>query len=195
MPCRAPRPPRSSQREDGGAQRGAALLEFSLVLPVLLVLMLGIVTTGSALNRTNSLNNAARESARYGATLPADNLVKWLNLVATVAQNSATGDLDDGVRGRTICVSYVYPNGTAPSVDDDDDVSMAMTTDHTATLTVDETGTKTYAIGSPCYADGRTPDERRVQVFVERDVELNFVFTQPEVTIDSMSTARFERTE
>lgn len=182
--------PKKPHQEDG-----AALVEFSLVLPVLLALMLGIVTTGIALNRTNSLNNSAREAARYGATLPADNIVQWLDLVAGVAQNSATGDLDDGVDGRTICVAYVYPNGTAPSVDDDDDVITAMETDHTAKLTVDETGTRTYAIDSPCYSDGRTPDERRVQVLVGRNVVLNFVFTQPKVTIDSTSTARFERTE
>ena len=55
-------------------ERGAALLEFAVVLPIMLSLLLGIVTSGTALNRSNSINNAARESARFGATLPADNL-------------------------------------------------------------------------------------------------------------------------
>ncbi len=76
-------------------ERGAALLEFAMVLPLLLTLLLGLVSSGTALNRSNSLNNAARESARFGATLPADNLTFWLNKVADVAIDSATGDLDD----------------------------------------------------------------------------------------------------
>ncbi len=115
--------------------------------------------------------------------------------MAAIAERSADGNLDDGVDGRTICVAYVYPNGTAPSVDDDDDVSTVLASDHTAKLTIDPSGTKTYAIGSPCYADGQVDSDRRVQVSVQRDAELDFVFSQPTVTIDSTSTARFERVE
>ena len=100
-------------------ERGAALLEFAVVLPIMLSLLLGIVTSGTALNRSNSINNAARESARFGATLPADNLTWWLNKVAEVAIDSATGDLEDGSPGRYVCVAYVYPNGTVPIVDDE----------------------------------------------------------------------------
>ena len=147
-----------------------------------------------ALNRTNSLNNAAREAGRYGATLPVDNLVAWLNSVATTAEASATGDLADGLEGRTICVAFVYPNGPVPTIDDDDDISAAMEIDHTARLIIDHAGTKTYAIGQPCYTDGLPSVSRRVQVAVQRNIDLNFVFAQPTVVIDGRSTALFERT-
>jgi hypothetical protein len=167
-------------------EQGTALLEFAVVLPVLLALLLGIVTSGSALNSSNSINNAARESARFGATLPADNLTWWLNKVADVAIDSATGDLEAGSPGRYVCVAYVYPDGDVP-----EDSSVG--DDHTVRIEIDAAGTKTVAPGSSCYTDGRPHDERRVQVLVKRDTALQFVFFDRTVTLDGQSTARFER--
>ncbi|MDX1449155.1 MAG: TadE/TadG family type IV pilus assembly protein, partial [Acidimicrobiia bacterium] len=167
-------------------EEGTALLEFAVVLPILLSLLLGIVTSGSALNSSNSINNAARESARFGATLPADNLTWWLNKVADVAIESATGDLDDGNDGRYVCVAFVYPAGTVP-----EDSSVG--TDHTAKIEINEAGVKKVTTGSACYTDGRPNSERRVQVLAERSADLEFVFFDRTVTLDGQSTARFER--
>jgi hypothetical protein len=174
-------------------EEGAALLEFAVVLPILLALLLGIVTSGTALNSNNSMNNAARESARFGATLPADNLTWWLNKVAEVAVDSATGELEAGSDGRYICVAYVHPNGTAPSSSGFGETEPTMGTDHTVRLEIDEDGVKTISIGQSCYSDGRPSDERRVQVLVERDADLEFVFFERTVTLNGQSTARFER--
>jgi Flp pilus assembly protein TadG len=44
--------------------RGQALVEFSLVLPIFLVMMMGIVDVGRAIWAQNSLASAAREGAR-----------------------------------------------------------------------------------------------------------------------------------
>lgn len=180
----------SPQREN---ERGAALLEFAVVLPVLLSLMMGIVTSGSALNSSNSINNAARESARFGATFPAENLTFWLNTVADVAIDSATGDLEDGSPGRYVCVAYVYPDGIVPTVVDDGVKVPVVGTDHTIRIEIDEDGTRTVAPGQTCYSDGRPHDERRVQILAERDAYLQFVFFDRTVTLDGQSTARFER--
>ena len=49
--------------------RGAALVEAALVLPILLILTFGIWTTARAWNVNNTLEHAAREAARYGATV------------------------------------------------------------------------------------------------------------------------------
>lgn len=49
------------------AERGAAAVEFALVLPVLLFLLLGIFEFGRIYNVQISLTNAAREGARYFA--------------------------------------------------------------------------------------------------------------------------------
>ena len=45
------------------------MIEFALVLPLLLMLLVGIVTSAQAWNYTNTLEHAAREAARSGATI------------------------------------------------------------------------------------------------------------------------------
>lgn len=50
-------------------ERGAAIVEAAIVLPILLVLTFGIWQTSRAWNVQSSLNHAAREAARYGATI------------------------------------------------------------------------------------------------------------------------------
>jgi Flp pilus assembly protein TadG len=59
--------PFSRPRED----RGAAAVEFALVVPILLVVLFGIIDFGFAINRYAIVNNAAREGVReasLGAT-------------------------------------------------------------------------------------------------------------------------------
>lgn len=46
------------------SENGAAAVEFALILPVFLVLLLGIIEFGSAYNAQILLTNAAREAAR-----------------------------------------------------------------------------------------------------------------------------------
>jgi Flp pilus assembly protein TadG len=71
--------------------RGAALVEFALVTPVLVCLVLGIVTGGFALSIKNSMTNAVREGARVGATLP--NTSTWGTSVRDRVVSLAGGDL------------------------------------------------------------------------------------------------------
>ncbi|NND02575.1 MAG: pilus assembly protein [Acidimicrobiia bacterium] len=159
---------------------GASLIEFAMILPILAALLLGIVTVGLALNGKNSINNAAREGARYGATLTVDtSMTDWLNDVSDVAIRSATGQLDNGIDARTLCVAYVYPAGTA-------------VLDRTSRVEIDPAGNRTYALGQ-CFADGRPNDERRVQVSAARDTEILALFFIRGVTLDAESVARFER--
>lgn len=54
------------------SERGAALVEFALVLPLLLVVIAGIVDFGFLFQRYEVVTNAAREGARL-ASLPAYN--------------------------------------------------------------------------------------------------------------------------
>ena len=48
-------------------ERGASAVEFALIAPVVLLLLMGTVSTGLVYNDHISLTNAAREGARYGA--------------------------------------------------------------------------------------------------------------------------------
>lgn len=47
------------------SEEGQTLVEFALVLPILLLLVLGIFDFGAALNRKNQLNFLANTAARY----------------------------------------------------------------------------------------------------------------------------------
>ena len=49
------------------SSEGSQLLEFALVLPLLLVMIIGMADFGGAYNLKQKLNNAAREGARYAA--------------------------------------------------------------------------------------------------------------------------------
>ncbi|MCZ4499586.1 MAG: pilus assembly protein [Marmoricola sp.] len=51
-------------------QRGAAVVEFALIVPVLAMIVFGIVDFGWAMNRDTLVNNAAREGAREGSLNP-----------------------------------------------------------------------------------------------------------------------------
>jgi Flp pilus assembly protein TadG len=51
----------------GGPERGTALVELALVLPLLLVVIAGIVDFGFAFQRYEVITNAAREGARLGS--------------------------------------------------------------------------------------------------------------------------------
>lgn len=155
-------------------------MEFAFILPVLLSLLFGIITGGIAFSRNIAVDNAAREAARYGATLPVDSMSDWLNTVADVAIGSATGDLDDGDPGRSVCVAYVHPDGGDPA-------------DQTTRLVVDAVGARTVSVGSECFADGRSNSERRVQVQLQRESDLIVVLWDRTLTLRGESTARFER--
>jgi len=90
-------------------ERGQGLVEMVLVLPFLLVLVVGIVEAGVALNRQLTVVNAAREGARFGAfgATPADIHTQTLlatsqmfefteeNAVVVVIQATTNEDGDD----------------------------------------------------------------------------------------------------
>ncbi|NND04668.1 MAG: hypothetical protein HKN91_17980, partial [Acidimicrobiia bacterium] len=127
-------------------------------------------------------DNAARETARYGATLPVGgDLPVWLNQLADVAIETATGTLDDGEDGRQVCVAFVFPNGTHAH-------------DQTQSLTVDEAGIRTTS-NSPCVVDGRPNSERRVQVIVERDTDLIVFYFSKTLTLEGQAISRYERAQ
>lgn len=160
--------------------RGAALVEFALVMPLLMALLVGAVTAGVAYDRNNSLNNGARESSRFGATLPVTSgLSTWLNDVADVARDSTAGELEAMDPGQRICVAYVYPSGAGA---DDQTVRV-----------VEVAGVRTVTVGSTCFTDGRPADERRVQVRLQRDTDFDAVFFTSTLTLDTRSVVRFER--
>jgi Flp pilus assembly protein TadG len=57
-----------------GNSEAAALVEFAVSLPLLIVLVVGIFDFGAAFNMKQELNNALREGARFGAAQPTNDL-------------------------------------------------------------------------------------------------------------------------
>jgi Flp pilus assembly protein TadG len=67
------------------SERGAELIEFALVFPVLLLVVLGIVDFGFLFQRMEVITNAAREGARM-AVLPAYSTTDVRNRVCNYVQ-------------------------------------------------------------------------------------------------------------
>ena len=76
-------------------ERGAAAVEFALILPILLTLVFGIVEFGWAFGQQVSLGNAAREAARTMAIHWAD--LYWQAVPALHPEGFTIGVLDVAV--------------------------------------------------------------------------------------------------
>jgi len=84
------------------SQRGQSIVEFALVLPIFLLIMLGLVEFGRLWMTVNVLTGAAREGARAAAVHGAGS-----SEARTAAQNVLSGG---NVSGATITV--VGPNAS-----------------------------------------------------------------------------------
>ena len=82
----------SRVRPSGGRERGAAAVEFALILPVLLILLLGIIDFGLYYYNDLQLTHVARDAARYlsvGNTSKASAAISGANLVSTVIDSES----------------------------------------------------------------------------------------------------------
>ena len=90
--------------------RGAAALEFALVVPFLILVLVGMVTTAMAYSDHLSATNAVREGARYGAAADVSSS-SWAtsvrDRVKQVYFNSGVTVTD-----AQICVRLVQADGT-----------------------------------------------------------------------------------
>jgi len=112
-------------------ERGQGLVEMALILPFLLVLVIGIVELGIALNRQLTVVNAAREGARFGATGATPSDIYAETLLATsqmfdftetnavvVVIHAETNEAGDGFEEWT---EKIYPeDSTVPHVTPDE---------------------------------------------------------------------------
>jgi Flp pilus assembly protein TadG len=178
-PCNGQRfeVPPAPPDEVGGGERGAALVEFALILPVFMMLVLGMFSGGLAYNHQSSLANAAREAARYGVTVaeaqctPTSNCSgrTWAQLVQAVAVERANGDLT----AAGVCVALVSGPGNAP---------VATDSAHTT-----QGGT------SACYVDNSTDTGKRVQVTTSRPDTLEALVFTKHLTLHAEATAKYEQ--
>ncbi|QZY28705.1 TadE/TadG family type IV pilus assembly protein [Nocardioides coralli] len=81
--------------------RGAAAVEFALVVPLLIMLVFGIIDFGYLINRVSVVNNAARDAARVAS------------LNGTEAEVSATATQAlNGIPGTSVTVTCRKADGS-----------------------------------------------------------------------------------
>lgn len=150
------------------------LVEFVIVMPLLLGLVFGMISFGMWYNNKLDLSSAAREGARYGATLPLAGYAStnaWLDAVAAATVGAAGPQLATSTPGRYICVALINSSGTTRRVESGTSVS--------------------YSTGSPCTTDS-LGSEARVQVVAQRSGTINAVLYHNSVTVSGRAVARFE---
>ena len=165
---------RSPVRRGRDCERGAVLVETVLTFPLVAMLVFGMISTGIALGQKNSIENAAREASRFGATYEVTaSTADWLDDVSDAAVSAATGELDTGAPGRYVCVALVGTGGSD--------------------------GRKIISGESPSYDAGSCPGMSCasslscVQILLQRDGQLDAVFFRRALTLKASSVSVFER--
>jgi Flp pilus assembly protein TadG len=98
--------------------RGQALVEFALVLPLVLVLIMGILWFGRAFNYSIDQTHLANEAARYAAVnsnpSSSPNLNAWiLSQIDTSELKSGSSGPGSGVNAPGAALTICYPNVTS----------------------------------------------------------------------------------
>lgn len=75
-----------ARRDERRDERGAAAVEFALILPLLMVLVFGIINYGDMLSVRQSVSQAASEGARAAAVDPGSDTVKKAAAMKAVEQ-------------------------------------------------------------------------------------------------------------
>jgi Flp pilus assembly protein TadG len=146
------------------------LVEFALVFPILAMLLIGLVSSARLYDANLELSHATREGARYGATMPADQVFAsgtWATNVRQRVLNRAGTSLSSS----QVCVALIQGS---PGV--------AVSSGHT-----------TAGGASGCYDDSASGEtELRVQVSTTRTVAFDALIFSRDITLDSRATIRHE---
>jgi hypothetical protein len=143
------------------------------------MLAFGVITAAITYNHKIDLTHAAREGARYGATLPQLQCIgspnpcgtkTWAQVVQAVVVQRALGD----VTAADVCVSLVTGNP--------------------GSVLASGFSVNTPNGNGTCYSDGNDDPGKRVQVAIRKTGdEINGILFKMPVTLTSQATAKFEQ--
>lgn len=178
---RPSRPPSSTQRPSDRGERGAALVEFALVFPLFMFLILGTFSGAQAYDHNLSLTHAAREGARYAATLAKDptgpGASAWLSAVVDRTVKTSASDINLSQPGHFVCVALLKANGS-------------IATDSAGNLYFQWLPSQPPTEPDSCYVG--TAPYARVHVLVKRPDSIDTVLYSHGLTLTSRATARYE---
>ena len=100
-------------------EKGASLVEFTLILPLLLLLVFGIIEFGLLMYNKAMLTNASREGARAGIVFHTDPVTSALDRLSQAEITQIVNDY---------CQNYLVTFGSTPN--------LTVTTDPTTSETV-----------------------------------------------------------
>ncbi|MBY9073769.1 pilus assembly protein [Nocardioides sp. WL0053] len=93
-------------------------VEFALVLPLLVMMMLGTITGGLAYTRSIGLTNAVREGARFGATGDIAAATWATDVIDRVRETQFDDGITAGASTTTVCVQVIGATPVAPFCSD-----------------------------------------------------------------------------
>ena len=149
-------------------------MEFAILLPVFMTLILGMFSGGLAYNRQIALRNAAREGARWGATLR-EGAASWPSTVRDVVVERSEGELT----AANVCVALV---------DQDLGDPVGSIADAPATHII---GTSAEIAQGYCYADSQDTGAR-VQVTVRSTANIEALVFSYNVNLTARASAKHE---
>jgi Flp pilus assembly protein TadG len=154
------------------SEAGASAVEFALVVPLLVMLLLGVTTTGLGINHALGTTDAVREGARFGAT--------------TLTSPVPTGytSWSDAVQAKTVALS-------AGSLTNVNQVCVKL---QKGTATVLQQSTCSFAGSEPANPTSITSTDCVVKVWARIPVTVNIGVTSWDIYVVRSSVSRYERT-
>jgi Flp pilus assembly protein TadG len=152
------------QRHKADSERGANLVEFAILVPLLLLLVFGIFTMARAWNVNNTLDHAVREAARFGATID-----PWVDGTTT----------DTCVGGPTTSQEVIRCVA--------DEQLSASSIDTTLVNT-----TCIQLAADPCSVGNATGNDKVAVALTYPNYQLDFLFFSVTVDIEATAVSRYE---
>lgn len=168
----------AARRDD----EGVVAVEFALVLPLMLMLLMGLVTTGLTYSRGIALANAVREGSRFGATAaaPAATPINWTPWVTDVITRTRSLQADDAAASSTICVKLVKNASVTAAVP----TTLVAGTCDLGAVAAGPAPTPPSVPGNTCF----------VMVWGTRSYRINALTANFTGTMERHSLAQYERT-
>ena len=155
------------RRRHGRTERGQGLVEFAMLVPVFMLLLLGLLEFGFVFDHTMTVSYATREGARSGsafaqgnASIPCANIDQ--NIIAAVQRVlTAPGSLVDRLNVASITIYKAQSNGTPVA-----NASNVWTNDGAGNFQAPGTGTNSNTLqwNACSRINGVTPDSLGVAI-------------------------------